>query len=93
VDDSDHVDCFSRNAKHAPVISIEQVAVTGSQNLVLRNERAPFREPLQGFDLFFESPDEFVGFFRTVVGDEIPGFFDVSFCHARDSNAKLCGHV
>jgi len=43
--------------------------------------------------LFFESPEEFVGFFCTVVGDEIPGFFDVSFRRARDSNAKLCGHV
>jgi len=93
VDDSEHVDCFSRDAKHAPVISIEQVAVTGSQNLVLRNERAPFRERLQGFDLFFESPDEFVGFFGAVVGDEIPGLFDVSFRRARDSNAELCGHV
>ena len=93
MDDSEHVDCFSRNAKHAPVIAIEQVTVMGSQNFVLRNERAPFREPLQGFDLFFESPEEFVGFFCTVVGDEIPGFFDVSFRRARDSNAKLCGHV
>ena len=93
MDDSEHVDCFSRNAKYAPVISIEQVTATGFQNFVLRNERAPFRERLQGYDLLFESPDEFVGFFGTVVGDEIPGFFDVSFRRARNSNAKPCEHV
>lgn len=93
MDDSEHVDGFSRNAKHAPIISVEQVAVMGSQNLVLWNERAPFRERLQGLDLFFESPDEFVGFFGAVVGDKIPEFFDISFRRERDSNAKLCGHL
>ena len=93
MDEPDHVDCFSRNPKHAPVTSIEQVAVMGSQNFVLRNERAPFPEPLQGFDLFFEPLDESVGFFGTVVRDEIPGFFDISLRRACNSNAKLCGHV
>ncbi len=54
MDDSEHVDCFSRNAKHAPVISIEQVTVMGSQNFVLRNERAPFRAEGLNLDLFRE---------------------------------------
>ena len=93
MDDSQHVDCFSRDPKHAPVISVQQVTVMGSQNLILWDERTSFREPFQGFDLFFESPDEFVGFFRAVVGDKIPDFFDISFRRACDSNAKLCGHV
>lgn len=93
MDDSQHVDCFSRDSKHAPVISVQQVTVMGSQNLIFWDERASLREALQGFDMFFESPDKFFGFFGTVVGDEIPDFFDVSFRRARDSNAKLCGHV
>ena len=93
MDDSDHVDCFSGDAKHAPVVSVQQVTVMGSQNLVLWNERASFREPLQGFNLFYESPNESCGCFGTVVGDNIPGLFDVSFRRACDSNAKLCGHI
>ena len=61
MDDSDYVDCFSLDAKHGPVIAVKQVAVTGSEYFVLRNEGASFRKHLQGFDLFFEPPDEFVG--------------------------------
>ena len=93
MDDSQHVDYFSRDPKHAPVISVQQMTVMGSQNLILRDERTSFREARQSFDLFFESPDEFGGLFRTVVGDKIPDFFDISFRRAGDSNAKPCGHV
>ena len=55
----------------------------------------PRRRVNGGFsaESFFESPDEFVGFFGAVVGDKIPEFFDVSFRCERDSNAKLCGHL
>ena len=93
MDDSQNIDYFSRDPKHAPVISVQQVTVMGSQNLILWNERTSFWEALQSFDLFFEPPDEFFGFFGIVVGDKIPDFFDVSFRRAGDSNAKLCGHV
>ena len=93
MDDSDYVYCFSLDAKHGPAIAVKQVAVTGSEYFVLRNEWASFRKHPQGFDLLFESPDEFVGCRAIVVGDETPVFFDVSFRRARDSNANLCGHV
>lgn len=93
MDDSQHVDCFARDPKHAPVISVQQVTVMGSQNLIFRDERASFREALQSFDLFFEPADEFLSLFGAVVGDEIPDLFDVSLRRACDSNAKLCGHV
>lgn len=93
VDDSQHVDCFSYDAKHGSVVSIQQVTIMRSEYLVLWNEGASLWKALQGFDVFFEPPDESFRRFGTILGDKIPDFFDVSFRRACDSNAKPCGHV
>lgn len=93
MDDPQHVDCLSCDAKHGSVVSIQQVTIMRSEYLVLWNEGTSLWKALQGFDVFFEPSDEAFRRFRIILGDNIPDFFDVSFRRACDSNAKPCGHV
>ena len=78
VNDSQNVNGFSRNAKDAAVVAVHQVTIPHAKYFILGYKRASFREAFKGFDVFFKITDKLFCFFRAILRDELPCFFEIA---------------
>lgn len=93
VDHPQDMDCPSGNSENRPVLAVEQMSVTGAEELIFRNQGASFRKILKRPGLAFQLQHELVGIFGIVFGNKGVNLLDIPFRRLGDLNLEFYGHA
>ena len=93
MDDSKHDDRSAGHTKNGSVITVDEMPISSSHQLVFGDERALLRKALPRGQLLVQLPQESVGGIGAGLRDEAPDFFGIGFGRTGYLNEELCGHA
>ena len=93
MDESKNDDRSAGYTKNGSVITVDEMPISSSHQLVLGDERAPLRKALERGQLSVQLPQEPIGGIGAGVRDDAPDFFGIGFGRTGDLNEELCGHA